>query len=140
MTRDNRVPVGRCARRAERSKGAAGSANVLHYKLLAKVTGENVCHDPASDVGRSTGRKWHNYRDGSRRVVMGLRATHLRERQKCRRNPLRLHRSLPYVKNTVDVCTAVCASATLSESNWQTCGLMPRSHLPSLSSSTRKNT
>ena len=39
-----------------------------------------------------------------------------------------------YVKNTVDVCTAVCASAALSEINWQTCGkLLPESLLPSLS-------
>jgi len=60
----------------------AGADGILDYEFLAEMTRENVGDDPTGDIRRSTGRKGHDHRDRSRRIILGLGAIHCGRDQK----------------------------------------------------------
>jgi hypothetical protein len=61
VTGNDRVPVGSGVRGAERSEGAAGTADIFNHELLPEIAGEDVSYDPAGDIGRAAGREWHDH-------------------------------------------------------------------------------
>jgi hypothetical protein len=68
-----RVTVGRGARRCCGADGATGTGQVLHEELRSSCIEKLLRHDPADDIGRRTGRIRHDDLDRPNWIALGYR-------------------------------------------------------------------
>src|SRR5262245_15908997 len=112
---NQRVAISSGARRAQRSDGAAGAADIFDDELLSEVARKDVGNDPSGDVGWPAGSEWHNHGHRFCRVILRLRSADARKQNKQSRELSFSHRPLPlnflqfFMDGTIPCCARECS-------------------------------